>query len=133
MSVISKTSQRTAATNSRPERQPDEHDGIWLNLGVITGITEDTPDGKFVRLPRGVAVSDLKARPVYKTMDPDFAAELTLMNEFITQIKEAGLGLEEGESISIGLEVQLYRKQDEAETVDADRANVAAVKNVLFG
>ena len=132
MSVISKTSRPSTPAAGTP-RTPKEHDGIWLNLGLITDATEENPDGKFVRLPRGVALSDLDVRPVYPTMDPDFATELTLMNQVITQLKDKGLTLAEGESVSIGLEVQLYRRQEEQEAVVPSKDEAAAVANVLFG
>lgn len=128
MSVISTPSKRT---NNNRRDEVSEFDGIWLNIGVqMGGEGEDEPT--FVRLPRGVAVSDLQVRKVYATMDPDFAAQVTLMNQIIELVQAKGLTLEEGESVPIALEVQLYRRQEE-ENVAPSKADNKALEASLFG
>lgn len=130
MSVVSTLSRkRSTTTAAAAPREVSEFDGFWLNAGVRQGTEEDS---KFVRLPRGIAVSDLKHRKVYENMDPDFAAEVNLVNQIITLIQGKCAGLAEGESIPIRLEVVLYRRQEEAE-VAADPVASTDLENALFG
>lgn len=139
MSVVSNASKtirgnaaRAAAANTQAE--VSEFDGFWINNGVYMG---EGPDAKHVRLPRGIAVSDLKLRKVYDTMDPEFAAQVEMMNEMILAIQEAclqgnnGKPLAEGQSIPINLSAVLYRRQEEAE-VQVDTETKAAVRKALF-
>jgi len=115
------------SVNSR-NRKPiiegdDEFQGLWLNVGIMQVGEEEGDTPNFVRLPRGVAVSDLKPRKLYANMDPDFAASANLMNQLITEIQKKALTLGEGESIPVNLSVQLYRRQEEAVQADTPAAN----------
>jgi hypothetical protein len=120
MAVISVNS-----TNRRPiiSDQDDEFQGLWLNVGIFQSSGEEGDEPKFVRLPRGVAVSDLKPRKIYDNMDPDFAASANLMNQLISEIQKKALTLTEGESIPINLEVQLYRRQEESAATNSPAEN----------
>lgn len=133
MSVISTVSKNvnrgTKAAASTAVAETNEFDGFWLNLGVSMGTEEDS---KFVRLPRGVAVSDLKIRKVYDSMDPEYAAEVTLMNRVIQLIQSKCAGLAEGGSVPINLEVVLYRRQEETE-VASDPVETTDLEKALFG
>ena len=133
MSIVSKASK--AVTKPAAAFEASEFDGFWINAGVYMG---DEEDSKFVRLPRGIAVSDLKVRKVYETMDPDFAAQVNTMNEVILAIQEAclnageaGKPLAEGQSIPIQLSCVLYRRQEEAEVVQ-DTEIKTSVRKALF-
>lgn len=137
MTVVSQASRSIlAAARGRAAATPEtsEFDGFWLNLGVYTG---EEANAKFVRLPRGVAVSDLKLRKVYDTMDPDFAAQVEMMNEMILAIQEAclnandGKPLAEGQSIPVNLSAVLYRRQEEAEVV-RDKEVASNIRTALF-
>lgn len=113
------------------ERQASPFDGYWLNLGVNVDM-KDTDTGevvqKFVRLPRGVAVSDLEEQRVYastRANNPEWAAQADVINAIIKLIQQGSAELEEGESVELDLKVQLYRKQEaevdnSASTVDMD-------------
>lgn len=120
MAVLSVT-----ARDRRPAviTETDEYQGLWINIGVNMAGAEEGDSPIFVRLPRGVAVSDLKARKIYDNMDPDFAGQANLMNQLITEIQKKALTLSEGESVSINLEVQLYRRQEESAKSDTPMAN----------
>jgi hypothetical protein len=133
MSIVSKASKAVAKPAATQEAS--EFDGFWINAGVYMG---DEEDAKFVRLPRGIAVSDLKIRKVYETMDPEFAAQVNMMNEMILAIQEAcltageaGKPLAEGQSIPIQLSCVLYRRQEEAEVVQ-DTEVKTSVRKALF-
>ena len=133
MSIVSKASKAVAKPAAASEAS--EFDGFWINAGVYMG---DEEDSKFVRLPRGIAVSDLKVRKVYETMDPEFAAQVNMMNEMILAIQEAcltageaGKPLAEGQSIPIQLSCVLYRRQEEAEVVQ-DTEVKTSVRKALF-
>lgn len=133
MSIVSKASKSVAKPAAASETS--EFDGFWINAGVYMG---DDDDSKFVRLPRGIAVSDLKVRKVYETMDPEFAAQVNMMNEMILAIQEAcltageaGKPLAEGQSIPIQLSCVLYRRQEEAEVVQ-DTEVKTNVRKALF-
>ncbi len=133
MSVISSNARTTTRSNVRNIRDAetnDEFEGIWLNFGVEM-IGEDDEESTFVRLPRGVAVSDLKTRKVYDSMDPAFAAQVNLMNQIIELVQAKGLELGEGESVPINLSAQLYRRQEEAEA--APTTDNKALADSLFG
>ena len=135
MSIVSKASKAVAKPAAASEAS--EFDGFWINAGVYMGEEEDV-NNKFVRLPRGIAVSDLKVRKVYETMDPEFAAQVNMMNEMILAIQEACLTageadkpLAEGQSIPIQLSCVLYRRQEEAEVVQ-DTEVKTSVRKALF-
>lgn len=134
MSVISTVSKNVnrntkAAGQTAVQAETSEFDGFWLNLGVSMGTEEDST---FVRLPRGVAVSDLKVRKVYESMDPEYAAQVNLMNRVISLIQGKCKGLAEGESIPVNLEVVLYRKQEESEVAAAPE-EISDLDKALFG
>lgn len=121
---------KPARKGSKIIDETDEFQGLWINVGVFES-NKDAPEGtapKFVRLPRGVAVSDLQPRRIYDNMDPDFAASATLMNQLIQEIQKKALTLEEGEAVDINLSVQLYRRQEEAQVSEtpAESADLAA-------
>ncbi len=136
MSIVSQASKainakrQTATTTT----ETSEFDCYWINVGVFMGEGENA---KFVRLPRGIAVSDLKQRKVYESMDPEFAAQVELMNEMILAIQEAclttndGKPLNEGQAIPINVSAMLYRRQEEAETV-RDAEVSTNIRKALF-
>jgi len=146
MAVITSTTRKPA----KSEYAPSEFDGLWINAGVLvpceasdTGALLQEPEegsdkdakpsyAKFVRMPRGIAVSDLKPRKIYDSMDPSFAAEASVMNSVITEIQNAATNLEEGEAIPINLELQLYRRQEETDVVPDAQTN-KSVHKALFG
>ena len=137
MSIVSNASKSIrGAARSTTAAAPEvsEFDGFWINCGVFMG---EDDDAKFVRLPRGIAVSDLKARKIYETMDPEFAAQVELMNEMILAIQEAclqgndGKPLAEGQSIPINVSAMLYRRQEEAEVV-RDKEVSSNIRKALF-
>ncbi len=123
MSVIS------VKPTARGSRAPiigeaDEYQGLWINVGVHQAPAPGSDAlPTFVRLPRGVAISDLKTRRIYDNMDPEFAGQAKLMNQLITEIQKKALTLGEGESCSINLEVMLYRRQEESAETEAPMAN----------
>lgn len=126
---------RALESNTPPARDTDEFEGIWLNLGFNVADPEDPENEdkmQFVRLPRGVAVSDLQTRKIYDTMDPTFAAQQRKVNSVIEALRTKGLSLEEGESVTVMMEVQLYRRQEATETVETAKEQ-AAVEEALFG
>lgn len=122
MSIVTTVSRKATTTRaaSNVVAEANEFDGFWLNLGVQMA-TDGEAEGAttFVRLPRGVAVSDLKARKVYESTDPIYAAQTTLMNRVIALIQSKCAGMAEGESKPINLEVVLYRRQEESEVAAA--------------
>lgn len=136
MSIVSKASRTISnARSTTAAAEVSEFDGFWINVGVFMG---DEGDEKFVRLPRGIAVSDLKSRKLYDTMDPEFAAQVEMMNEMILAIKEAclqgnaGKPLDEGQSIPINVSAMVYRRQEEAAVV-RDTEVSTNVRKALFG
>lgn len=128
--ITSRSSRRAPARNA--ETETSEYDGLWINVGVSMGNGEEDADATFVRLPRGIAVSDLQPRKIYNTMDPDYAAQSNLMNQLISTIQAKALTLDEGESCPINLEVVLYRRQEEADVAPAAQSN-ADLEKALFG
>lgn len=122
--------------NTRTTRAPlvaevSEYEGLWINIGVLQVGAEEGDTPTFVRLPRGVAVSDLRPRKIYDNMDPDFAGQANLMNQLIIEIQKKALTLEEGESVPINLTVQLYRRQEESTKTETPTAN-ADLATALF-
>lgn len=131
MSVITTVSKKAnLRSTSAAVQEINEFDGFWLNLGVQMGTEGEATT--FVRLPRGVAVSDLKPRKVYESMDPEFAAQVNLMNRLITIIQSKCAGMAEGDSIPINLEVVLYRRQEESEVATAPE-ETQDLEKALFG
>lgn len=115
-------------TKSNAAADEDEFAGLWINVGVET---EGEDGNKFNRLPRGIAVSDLKDHKVYASTNPEWAGEATLVNQVMAHIRNKGLTLEEGEAVTLNLSVQLYRRQETVEAaptvVDSD------LESQLFG
>ena len=140
MSVITMTNRAARRAqntgNARGRQQPaetiqqdDEFAGFWLNIGV------QRPDGKFFRLNRGVAVSDLLVRPVYENTDPDRKAELVLMNKIVRAIQGRSNHetMAEGEHIVLpNLQVMLYRKMEGVDGT-TDTESDEELDNWLFG
>ena len=131
VTAISKnTRRRSSAIESREE---SEFDGLWVNVGVImAGDAEDGSEDTFVRLPRGIAISDLKETKIYETTNPEFAAQANLGNQLIQMIQSKASKLAEGESTRIKLECRLYRRQDEANITPTPEAN-HDLEAALFG
>lgn len=122
---------KTRATkNSTATREEDEFAGLWINVGVETQI-EDSDETHFNRIPRGIAVSDLKDHKIYASTNPEWAEEAALVNSIMDMIREEGMKLEEGESIPINLSVQLYRRQEQVDQV-VSKADNKDLKAKLF-
>jgi len=120
---------RTAAT-----AEDEEFAGLWINVGVVTEETdaEGNVTEKFNRLPRGIAVSDLKNHKVYANTNPDWAGEANLVNQIMDLCRKNGLKLTEGEAKPLNLSVQLYRRQEAMEAV-APVADDADLESKIFG
>lgn len=128
MSVIAVKSSRSKGPLIAED---DEFQGLWINVGVNMAPEVEGEEPTFVRLPRGVAVSDLKLRKIYDNMDPEFASQANLMNQLIEEIRKKALTLKEGESININLEAQLYRRQEESKIAETPVEN-EALATALF-
>lgn len=114
-------------------REESEFDGLWINVGVETALEgTDGEEAKFVRLPRGIAVSDLVDHKVYASTNPDWAEEANIANAVMEAIRQKGLTLEEGEAVTMELSVQLYRRQEQVEQVAAS-ADTKAISAQIFG
>lgn len=119
-----------AAAKAKTADDEDEFAGLWINVGVET--EADGEEGtKFNRIPRGIAVSDLKDHKVYASTNPDWAAEANLVNSIMSMIRAKGLELAEGEAVPINLSVQLYRRQEQVE--QAPTAVDSDLESKLFG
>ena len=131
--LATKNGKRTSTSSGASTREESEFDGLWINVGVTSAI-EGAEDGetKFIRLPRGIAVSDLADHKVYANTNPDWAAEATLANGIMDVIRQAGLELEEGESIPLQLHVQLYKRQEQVEQAPAS-ADTADLRASIIG
>jgi hypothetical protein len=129
VSSISARAKARSTTAAAPAAQ-DEYAGLYINPGIWVG-TEDDP--KFVRFPRGVAVSDLFERKLYEKMDPEFAAEQDLLNQRIARIKAKALTLDEGEYVVLNIPVVLYRKQEAVEMAPVAKPDATAIDEELFG
>lgn len=108
----------------------DEFAGLWINVGIETE-AGDEGETKFNRLPRGIAVSDLKDHKVYASTNPEWAYEANLVNQVMAHIRNKGLTLAEGEAVMLNLSVQLYRRQETVET--APTVVDAELESQLFG
>ena len=128
MTVITSVASKNRRNTSTKEA--DEFEGLWLNPGIFVG---DEESQKFVRFNRGVAISDLKVRKLYESMDPDFAAEQQLLNERVEAIRERALELDEGEYVVINMPMVLYRRQEEANVAPTPKADKKAIRDELFG
>lgn len=129
----------TKRSNQNNSTKPDEDEfaGLWINVGVTTateGSEDDDESVKFNRLPRGIAVSDLTPHRIYSTTrerNPEWAEEAVLVNALIDKIREVGSKLKEGEAIPMQFSVQLYRAQEQVESVETPEVDIDL--NSLFG
>lgn len=123
------------ATKSRATNvDEDEFAGLWINVGVITAPEGEEGGEKFNRLPRGIAVSDLMEHRIYANSherNPEWAEEAQIVNALIQKIREKSAELAEGESMPLNFSVQLYRRQEQVESVAAPEVNVDL--DSLFG
>ncbi|ANJ20665.1 hypothetical protein RDp07_gp05 [Roseobacter phage RD-1410Ws-07] len=120
---------KTNKTNAASDE--DEFAGLWINFGPEIEVG-DEGETKLARLPRGVAVSDLKDHKIYASTNPEWAEEAKTVNAVMAMIRKKGLSLEEGESVNLNLTVQLYRRQEQVEQVVSD-VNEADLEAQLFG
>jgi len=120
---------QTRSTKAPAAATTSPWDGLYRNPGLTMGEGED---GKFVRIPRGVALADLKPRKIYDNMDADFAAEVEIMNEVIAALHAAGLPLKEGESVAVNLECRIYRRMEGVEAPVSNEVK-SSVQKALFG
>lgn len=121
-------------TKSATKVDEDEFSGLWINVGVVTAAEEEEGSEKFNRLPRGIAVSDLVPHRVYANSherNPAWAEEAEIVNALIAKIREKAATLEEGESMPLNFSVQLYRRQEQVESVAAPEINIDL--DSLFG
>lgn len=128
MTVITSISRN--ARRSSSVQEADEYEGLWLNPGIFDN-NEENP--KFLRFNLGVPIGDLKTRKLYKSMDPDFAAEQQLVNERVEAIKERALELAEGELVIVNIPVAIYRRQEEANVAPPSKTAKADIRKELFG
>jgi len=128
MTVVTSISKNARAKNAAAEA--DEFEGLWMNPGIFVG---DEENSKFVRFNRGIAISDLKTRKLYESMDPDFAAEQQLLNDRVEAIRSRALTLEQGEHVVINIPMVLYRRQEEADVAPTPKAAKADIDKELFG
>lgn len=127
ITVTPRTRNTRAAATVQDE---DEYAGLWINVGVETAESEEG-ETHFNRLPRGIAISDLKDHKIYASTNPEWGEEAQLVNSIMDMIREKGLTLAEGESMPINLSVQLYRRQEQVEQV-ASRQVSADLESKLF-
>ncbi len=121
---------KTKTTNKRNNRNSDDDEfaGIFINVGVVTeeplveanGKESEETFDKFNRLPRGIAVSDLIEHRIYANTEernPEWAKEAQIVNALIEKIREVSAGMEEGEAKPAQLSVQIYKRQEQVESV----------------
>lgn len=123
---------RRAQSTTAAQAETDEFAGLWINVGVETSVDGSEEDTKFNRLPRGIAVSDLKDHKIYASTNPDWAAEANLVNSIMALIRAKGATLAEGEAVPLNLSVQLYRRQEQVEAVATAKVD-ADLEAKLFG
>lgn len=112
----------------------DEFTGLWINVGIVTAPEGEEGGERFNRLPRGIAVSDLAEHRIYANSyerNPEWAEEAQIVNALIQKIREKSAELKEGESMPLDFSVQLYRRQEQVESVSAPEVNVDL--DSLFG
>ena len=127
--AASKTLATSNARRTTNQVDEDEFAGLWINVGVVTADESDEEDSttKFNRLPRGIAVSDLTEHRIYANSyerNPEWAEEAQIVNALIQKIREKAVTLEEGEAMPINLSVQLYRRQEQVESVNTPNVSV---------
>lgn len=132
MSVLT-TTRRSSNRNTNTEAKP--FDGCWINVGIIAKVEQE--DGTFVeqmvKLPLGIPVATLKDRKIYDGTNPEYAEQSAQINAVMDLIRNKALSLESGESAPMNLAVEVYRKQDEAETAAPTKADSSALEAQLFG
>jgi len=120
-------SKTVQTSKKRTNVDEDEFAGLWINVGVVTAPEGEEGGEKFNRLPRGIAVSDLTEHRIYANSherNPEWAEEAQIVNALIAKIREKALTLEEGQSMPLNFSVQLYRRQEQVESVAAPEVNL---------
>lgn len=122
---------RPTTNKAAGTQDEDEFAGLWINVGPESE-TDEPGVTKFNRLPRGIAVSDLKDHKIYASTNEEWAGEARLVNKVMAMIRAKGLTLAEGESVNLNLSVQLYRRQEQVEQVETT-VDDADLEAQLFG
>ena len=136
MAVINTSNTRTANgrnDNGNGNPETEKYRKFWVNIGAYTEDEENDPEGEsFIRLPRGVAVSDLIPHKIYEKSDPEWAAQAKKINAIIDLIRESCENLKEGESVPLSIHARVYRAQEELETNPSDDVDMDNLRDQLF-
>ena len=131
VTLNTKPAVRTNSNVRRINTEESPYDGIWLNIGIVT--EDEDGNQKFNRLPRGIAVADLVPHKIYASTNPEWAEEAKAVNSLISILQKAGLKLEEGEARPLNLSVQIYRRQEQVEAVEATSVSEEDMEAAILG
>lgn len=134
MAVINTSDNRTAnGRNGNGNPEAEEYRKFWINIGGYTEEEENDPEGNsFVRLPRGIAVSDLIPHKLYDNSDPNWAHQVKIINGMIDFIRESCKGLKEGESVPLNIHARVYRAREELQTNTSEDTDMEALRDQMF-
>jgi 2-methylcitrate dehydratase PrpD len=91
-----------AQSGQTAEREPTK---VWINVGMRAGEGENE---RFVSLPKGIPLDDMKAIPLRGTNE-DFNAFTAGRNDLLADIKAIAEQLAPGDEAFLSLEVQVRR------------------------
>jgi hypothetical protein len=118
---IRQTAQAAHDANAAPaaaastERKPSD---FWLNVGITVETGKSDDPTKFISLPQGIALDDMKPQ-VVRGNNVEFQQMVQTKNALLDELQKAAATLKPGERLVVPLEVELYRRAEPEQTGDA--------------
>ena len=112
----------TAAAKDLPKSQ------FWMNVGFVAEGAGAEGEDVFVSLPYGLPLDSMEHVNT-KSKNADYTALQQARNGLLDQVKEAAAALQPGESMTVQLEVQIRRIEEEvAEEPTTDNKFMRSLK-----
>ncbi len=120
----------TALKNNKDAAKDLPKSQFWMNVGFTAEGAGSDGEDIFVSLPYGLPLDSMEHVNT-KSKNADYTALQQARNSLLDQVKEAAATLQPGESMTVQLEVQIRRVEEEVEeTVSADNKFMRSLKLV---
>ncbi len=122
---------KTALNNNAKDAAKDlPKSQFWMNVGFTAEGAGAEGEDIFVSLPYGLPLDSMEHVNT-KSKNADYTALQQARNSLLDQVKEAAATLQPGESMTVQLEVQIRRVEEEVEeTVSTENKFMRSLKLV---
>lgn len=120
----------TALKNTKDAAKDLPKSQFWMNVGFTAEGAGTDGEDMFVSLPYGLPLDSMEHVNT-KSKNADYTQLQQARNSLLDQVKEAAATLQPGESMTVQLEVQIRRIEEEVgETVSSDNKFMRSFKLV---